>query len=102
MEGEVLIAEAVHLLDDGCPEGEIRTQARPASGLVPRDFLALEIFPDQLRDDRVVGQDPIDPFQLPSVLVGKTVVTEEVEGGKDWAHPVAPILLEGGSLVSSQ
>jgi hypothetical protein len=102
MKGEFLVAEAVHLLDDSCPEGEVGTQARTASGLTRSGSSTQQVFPDQPGDGRVVTQDSIDPFQLPSVLVGKAIVAEEIEGGKDWAHLVAPILLEGGSLVSSQ
>ena len=96
---QLLVAEAPHLLDHGRPEDDVRAQARPTSPIGLRTFLILQIFPDQSRDGRVVTQDPIDHFQLASMLVGQAVASEEVEGGKDWAHPVAPILLVGGLLV---
>ena len=93
VERQVLVAEPRHLLDDRRPQRDVRAQARPTSSLVPRGSLILQIFPDEPRDGRVVAQDSIDHFQLTSMLVRETVVTEEVECGKDWAHPVAPILL---------
>ena len=53
VEHQLLIAEAVQLLDDGRPQGDVRAQARRTSPLVPQGSLTLQIFPDKSRDGTV-------------------------------------------------
>ncbi|MDK1104445.1 MAG: hypothetical protein QGD93_12695, partial [Actinomycetota bacterium] len=101
MEGQFLVAEAPHLLDHGRPQNDIRAQACATSSIEHLAFLILKIFPNQSRDGRVGAQDLIDHFQLTCMLVGQVVASEEVESGKDWAHPVAPIFVVGGLIVLS-
>lgn len=86
MEGELLVAEAVHLLDDGSAQNLLGRDAGPSRTL---GLVTSQVFPDQRRDARIVDQDLIDPSQLPRVFMGQDGGNEEIDIGDDSAHPGA-------------
>jgi hypothetical protein len=66
VEGELLVAEAVRLLDDGSAQHLLGREAGTSRTPGP---VSLQVFPDQLRDARICHKDPVDGFQLPRVFV---------------------------------
>jgi hypothetical protein len=87
MEGELFVAEAVHLLDERSTQHLLAREAGPPRTLGP---VPAQVFPDRLRDARIVDQDLIDRFQLPRVFMRQSRGHEEVEIGDELAHPGAP------------
>jgi hypothetical protein len=90
MEGELLVTESVHLLDEGGTQHDLRGQARTAEIAPVRARVALQVFPDQLSEPTIGAQDLVDRCEFARKLVRQNRTDEQIKSRKNWAHPGAP------------
>ena len=93
MEGQLPIAEAIHLFDHQDPEDLVGAQASGAARRLLRAGGGTQILPDQLRDRRIAVEQARHGLQLFGVVKIEPGLTQRFLGFASFAHSGWPLFL---------